>query len=237
MRGPSLQRTTFLSFVVHLTVFLFIIVVIRQSNQVVMPSPYTVQLVSSDIMNGLDRQARIDDARQETQETEEAARAEESQKQQVKEKELKEKELKDNMTRKKLVEDKIAALAAKDAAKKKVEKRVKLRQVISLKAKGEKKQGTGSQASVHGRGAPSEDYYSKITKEIWQQWVFPDIGKKDVEAVIAVRILKDGTALVQRVEKSSGNSLFDKSAIKALAKASPLTPPPYEMEIGVRFYP
>jgi TonB family protein len=234
MREPSLQRTTLLSFVVHLTVFFLVIVIMRQSSHMVMPSPYTVQLVSSNLMNGLDRQTQTDDTRQETPE---AAQPEETQKKQVKEKELKEKELKDKMIQKKLVEDKIAALVAKDAAKKQVEKRVRLRQVISLKAQGEKKTGTGSQASGQGRGAPSEDYYSKITKEIWQQWVFPDIGRKDVEAVIAVRILKDGTALVQRVEKSSGNSLFDKSAIKALAKASPLTPPPYEMEIGVRFYP
>ena len=53
----------------------------------------------------------------------------------------------------------------------------------------------------------------------------------------AIKILKDGTTIVQNIEKSSGNSLFDRSALKALAKASPLPPPPYEMEIGVRFYP
>jgi len=229
MREPSLQRTTLLSFAVHLTVFLFIIVFMHQSSHRIMPSPYTVQLVSSDLMNSLNSKAQTDDTHQETRE---AAQPVETQG-----KNVREKELKDKMTQKKLVEDKIAVLAAKDAAKKKVEKRVNLRQVISLKAQGGKKTDAGSQASGQGRGVPSEDYYSKITKEIWQQWVFPDIGRRDVEAVIAVRILKDGTALVQRVEKSSGNSLFDKSAIKALAKASPLTPPPYEMEIGVRFYP
>jgi colicin import membrane protein len=199
----------------------------------VMPSPYTVQLVSSDLVNRFDSHVQTDTH----QETREADQTEETQKKPGKETELKEKELRDKMTQKKLVEDRIAALAAKDAAKKKVEKRLKLRQVVSLKAQGGKKTDTGSQTSGQGRGTPSEDYYSKITKEIWQQWVFPDIGRKDVEAIIAVRILKDGTALVQRVEKSSGNTLFDKSAIKALAKASPLTPPPYEMEIGLRFYP
>jgi len=40
-----------------------------------------------------------------------------------------------------------------------------------------------------------------------------------------------------RIEKPSGNVLFDRSALRAIAKASPVTPPPYEMEIGVRFYP
>jgi TonB family protein len=63
------------------------------------------------------------------------------------------------------------------------------------------------------------------------------MGRKEIEAIVSVKILKDGTARVQRIEKSSGNALFDRSALKALAKASPLPPPPYEMEIGVRFYP
>jgi len=67
--------------------------------------------------------------------------------------------------------------------------------------------------------------------------VYPDIGKKDIEAIVSVRILKDGTAIPQKMEKSSGNALFDRSAWRAVAKASPLPPPPQEMEIGVRFYP
>ena len=77
----------------------------------------------------------------------------------------------------------------------------------------------------------------RLEKRYGSTWVFPDTGKKDLEAIISIRILKDGTIISQRIEKSSGNPLFDRSAIKALAKASPLSPPPYEMDIGVRFYP
>ena len=54
---------------------------------------------------------------------------------------------------------------------------------------------------------------------------------------MSVKILRDGTAIVQKVERSSGNALFDRSARRAVERASPLSPPPYEMEIGVRFYP
>jgi len=39
------------------------------------------------------------------------------------------------------------------------------------------------------------------------------------------------------VEKSSGDLFFDRSALKAVTKASPVSPPPYEMEIGIRFFP
>ncbi|MCX5719973.1 MAG: energy transducer TonB, partial [Nitrospirae bacterium] len=74
-------------------------------------------------------------------------------------------------------------------------------------------------------------------KEIWQQWVFPDTGHKDLETIISIKIRKDGTITAQKIEKSSGNLIFDRSAIKAITKANPLSPPPYEMEIGVRFYP
>ncbi len=81
------------------------------------------------------------------------------------------------------------------------------------------------------------DYCKKVRKEIWQQWVYPDTGQKDLETIISIRIMKDGTISMQKIEKSSGNPLFDKSSIRALTKANPLSPPPYEMEISIRFSP
>lgn len=231
MREPSIQRTAALSCAVHLVALLIVVLVMRQSSQIVMPSPYIVQLVNPGAVTGFDR----DEGTESLRETQAVAQPAETPK-----KNVKEENTKDKMVRKKLLEEKIAALAAKDAAKKKIEKLekiVSLRKVISLKAGSVKKIKTNAQATGQGKGTPFDEYYSKITKEIWQEWVYPDIGRKDIEAVIAVKILKDGTAIVQRVEKSSGNSLFDKSAIKALAKASPLTPPPDEIELGVRFYP
>ncbi len=68
-------------------------------------------------------------------------------------------------------------------------------------------------------------------------WHGEAIVQKDIETIVGIKILRDGTVIVQKIEKSSGNPRFDRSAIKALAKASPLPPPPYEIEIGVRFYP
>ncbi|MEW6584883.1 MAG: cell envelope integrity protein TolA [Nitrospirota bacterium] len=222
MREPSLQRTAAFSFAAHVTAFLIVFLIMRQSSHVTLPSPYTVSLVSPDVPA---------DSAELQHEARETVR-EETQKKDA-EKMARQKRIDDG----KIVQEKIALLAAKAAAQRKVARSVELRRIIDLKATAAKKPGSGSQSTGQGRSAPSDDYYTKITREIWQQWVFPDIGRKDIEAVIAVKILKDGTAFVQRVEKSSGNALFDKSAIKALARASPLTPPPYEMEIGVRFYP
>jgi colicin import membrane protein len=146
------------------------------------------------------------------------------------------KDAKETAKAKQMIEEKIAALSAK----KRVKDIIRLRSMISLKTVGINRKGTSQKAGgskTSAKGGLFDDYYVKITREIWQQWVFPDTGRKDLEAVISIKILRDGTATVQKVEKSSGNALFDRSAIKALAKASPLSPPPYEMEIGVRFYP
>jgi len=222
MREPTLQKTALLSAALHLIVFSLTILILKQSNHFIIPSPYTVNLVSPDVLHksvasrGKDASVIRDTAK--------------SIDQTAVEMKSKKNEVKDRQQ----VQEKISALAAK----RKIEKIVKLRNMISLKGGIEGRRADSAKASAaQGKGDLFEDYYRKITREIWQQWVYPNTSKKDIEAIVAIRILKDGTALVQRIEKSSGNLLFDRAALKALAKASPLEPPPYEMEIGVRFYP
>lgn len=225
MRGPHLQKTsilsfTILSFALHLTIFVMTLIILKHSNQVIMPSPYTVSLVNPEASTGVDTGKQEDVAREAPESAAPSVAPAKSKKESAKEKEM--------------VESKLEALKAK----KKIEKIVRLRSMIDLRARGEKRVSSAKATSLpQGQGGGPADYYSRITKEIWQQWVYPDTGKKDIEAIISVKILRDGTAIVQKVEKSSGNALFDRSAIRALAKASPLPPPPQEMEIGVRFYP
>jgi colicin import membrane protein len=220
MIEPSLQKTTALSFAIHLTAFFLTFLVLKQPSNMIIPPPYTVSLVSPDVLTGINKGENIDDSDTSKEFTALA--------------DVPEKNIKEISKRKEMVEEKISAIVAK----KKVEKIVKLRSIISLKASSDKRTGSSQATSAYSmKGTVFDDYYSKITKEIWQQWVFPDTGQKDLEAIISIRILKDGTTTVQKIEKSSGNTLFDRSAIKALAKANPLPPPPYEMEIGVRFYP
>jgi len=228
MREPSLQKTTALSFVLHITAFLIVFLILKQSDHLIIPSPYTVSLVSTDVLKNIDRGRNMSAYRI----SKKSVSLPDIPKKDVKET-MKEKE-----KEKEMVEEKISAIAAK----KKVEKIVRLRSTISsiipLKASGDNlKVNAQTTGTSTGKGTLFDDYYSRIRKEIWQHWAFPDTVKKDIEAIISIRILKDGTIISQRIEKSSGNPLFDRSAIKALAKASPLSPPPYEMDIGVRFYP
>jgi colicin import membrane protein len=225
MRGPHLQRTsivlfTILSLAFHATIFVTAILVLKHTNQAIMPSPYTVSLVNPEPSTGINEGRQDDAAEDAPAPSPPSVAPRKSRAESAKDKDL--------------VERKLDALKAK----KKIEKIVRLRSVIDLKARGDKSAGSARvPSSARAKGGGAADYYSMITKEIWQQWVYPDTGQKDIEAVISIKILKDGTAIVQKVEKSSGNALFDRSAVRAIAKASPLPPPPEEMEIGVRFYP
>jgi len=60
--------------------------------------------------------------------------------------------------------------------------------------------------------------------------------------VLSIGIARSGELRSVRIEKKSGNSLFDESAIKAVKKAAPFAPIREEikedfLEIGVRFCP
>lgn len=228
MKGPSLQRSAVLSATLHVTVLMVSIVMFRQANHIVMPSPYVVSLVTPS--KKFTRTAtRPVVAPKKTPIT--------KIKRPILSKGTYEvKQLKRIITDQKRVDDRISELEAK----KRVERIVNLRSVISLKATGDEKKG--SPEDQQGPTGPSkgtlmDNYYVKISGEIWQEWIYPDFGEKELEAVIFVKIQRDGAIIVQGVEKSSGNNLFDRSTLKALAKASPVSPPPYEMEIGIRFYP
>jgi len=88
-------------------------------------------------------------------------------------------------------------------------------------------------------------YYNLIWQRIRSVWVLPDealAGKKNLEAIIAIRIAKDGQIEDIQFEKKSGNSYLDESAIRAIKKANPLPPLPPGMDgekfdVGVRFTP
>ncbi|MCL5024488.1 MAG: TonB C-terminal domain-containing protein [Nitrospirae bacterium] len=230
MSGPSLQRLTLLSVIFHITFFAAALLVIRQSSRFVMPSPYIVNLVGPDVRStGKGETHAVTPAPvpapTPTPKEKKAMPAEKT-------KVVKQRSL--DKAEEKYVSEQIAALEAK----KRIERVAKLRNVISLKGSGEGKQVAPRGGGMRGGSAGIDDYYAKVRDDIYRNWGLPSaLSDKNLEAVISIRIMKDGTVYVNRIEKPSGSSLFDRSALNAIAKASPVTPPPYEMEIGVRFYP
>ncbi len=82
----------------------------------------------------------------------------------------------------------------------------------------------------------TESYSALVFERIQREWIYPDFDVAQLETIISFKITKDGTVMSQIVKKSSGNAIFDRSAMKAVLKASPLPPPPVEQEVEVRFH-
>jgi len=89
--------------------------------------------------------------------------------------------------------------------------------------------------------APS--YFEGIKRNIMKEWNLPEGVKeqlKGLKCVILLRMRRDGEVLEVKMLKSSGNELYDLSAIRAIKKAAPFSPfpigiPGEEIEIEVEF--
>lgn len=108
-------------------------------------------------------------------------------------------------------------------------------EAAQIKEKGEGfKYGTSSNPLAV---APSDPeyvvYQAKVRYKIIQEWILPLAyieGPTPPSASIVVYINKDGAILSQEWEKKSGNSSFDASCSRAIARASPLPIPPEKLE-------
>lgn len=127
--------------------------------------------------------------------------------------------------------------AVKELSKKQEAVSKKIQEIQVGRGKGSDKISQEPGIQGKGTGKDTDFYYSIISRKIWQQWTYPNSRASELEVIISIKIDKKGEVISQKVEKSSGNLLFDRSAIKAISKASPLPPPSEEIEIGVRFYP
>lgn len=117
-------------------------------------------------------------------------------------------------------------------------------------------EGTGEGGRHPGTGVPAggrplsasemrfASYYQSIWERIQGAWAFPaqDKSRSDLETILVIRIARDGKIVDTRFEKRSGDPLLDRSAMRAVQKASPLPPLPDGfrenfMELGIRFMP
>jgi TonB family protein len=89
-------------------------------------------------------------------------------------------------------------------------------------------------------GVPSDSYYlALILSKISQNWNNPYQGKREtVRAQIYFRIDKNGKLQEVKIENSSGDAIFDQSALRAVYDAKLFPPLPEEMKLstlGVHF--
>ena len=105
--------------------------------------------------------------------------------------------------------------------------------------------GAGSGGGDGGRVASSllGFYGDRVKETISRNWVFSEaIKTQGLETRLMVVVNRDGSILDLRVEKTSGNAIFDESALRAVRKSAPLPPLPQvisypKVEIGIRFSP
>jgi colicin import membrane protein len=91
--------------------------------------------------------------------------------------------------------------------------------------------------------AQTKEYIRAVWSRVKNNWTMPQalMPKENIETIIDVKIARSGALDYMGVEKRSGNSYFDDSALRAVKKSSPFPPLPYwvmdkSIEIGIRFH-
>lgn len=247
MREPSLKETAVLSLILHALVFFTALLLIKKTSLVTLPSPYMVRLVSPAKVTAKKTKATVSTVRTEKKvktKTEAKVRTvRKSRPARVAKKKAVPVKKAPPSSEGVTLEERIAAIRAK----KRIRTVVALRKtVLSVKKEQKPKdvQPPAGDEAATSEGTPGggeslmAGYYSLVQERVWSEWVFPEFRTgKGLEAVVNIKIYRNGRVKIQGIKKSSGNTLFDRSVLRAIAKASPLPPPPYELEIAVRFTP
>ncbi|MBF0458358.1 MAG: cell envelope integrity protein TolA [Nitrospirae bacterium] len=135
-----------------------------------------------------------------------------------------------------VVEDRISMLKSKQ----KLEQHAMLRSVVDLSRKdvkmGQSPTGASQSTSPSFGDAVNNEYSDAVGAHVRKRWAYPDSGKKSLEAIVVFTIRQDGRIEGMKLEKSSGNSFFDRSALSAVNKSVPMPQPPLDTyEVGIRF--
>ena len=123
----------------------------------------------------------------------------------------------------------------KKSTKKKPQKESKPAQ----KKKTKKNLARGSASiDIEGQNFSDDFYLNLIMTKIANNWLNPLRGGRKMSVTIYFRIQKNGTVSDVKIEKKSGNSLLDQSALRAVLASSPLPPLPESYSgdfLGVHF--
>jgi protein TonB len=136
------------------------------------------------------------------------------------------------------------AMKEPSAKKEKPKADKKAKDTTKAKASSSKSNATGLAKGMKilssEGGVPSDSYYlALILSKISQNWNNPYQGKREsVRAQIYFRIDKNGKLQEVKIENSSGDAIFDQSALRAVYEAKVFPPLPEEMKLatlGVHF--
>jgi len=118
-----------------------------------------------------------------------------------------------------------------------------IRKKVSPSASAPNSQSQSGRMDNAESGAEMNTYYTLIWSRIKGKWALPQgiLPEANIEAIIQMRILKNGAVVDLSFEKHSGNRYFDESVMKAIKRASPFPPIPQwiidnSIEVGIRFH-
>lgn len=77
-------------------------------------------------------------------------------------------------------------------------------------------------------------YQGVITHRVRQRWVFTG-GGENLSAEVLIALDRNGSVRTQKITRGSGNVEFDRSVLRAIAKASPFPPPPEGADTEIQF--
>lgn len=108
--------------------------------------------------------------------------------------------------------------------------------------------GSGTGSGAGGGGVMVDEnlrrYLMAVNSQIQEHWVLPDLQnwKANVEAIVIIRVRRDGAVVETTFKKKSDNIFFNQFVEKTLKLSAPLPPFPIginqsEMEIGLKFRP
>jgi len=85
----------------------------------------------------------------------------------------------------------------------------------------------GTSISVEGQRFPFSYYLAAIERKVSQNW-FSGVssGAENLTCLVFFRLRRDGRIDDVRIEQSSGNTYFDRSAMRAVRSAAPFPPLP-----------
>lgn len=228
-RDPSLGRMALLSIALHaVIVIIFSLTAFFKSQRYISPSPYTVRLVAPEARKKR-RPAPKPQAPKKP-----APKPDQKKKKPV----PKMPALKPDRKPEPRTEEKEETVPnnTEQLVSDEIERLRRIRE-LSEKARDE-----GDDTGVSGGPVPEEvaaGYHGIVRLLVHERWVFSGRVSEYLEAEVLISIGRQGGVTNQKIVKSSGNSDFDRSVMRAIAKASPFPAPPegVDTEIQFRFRP
>jgi colicin import membrane protein len=102
-------------------------------------------------------------------------------------------------------------------------------------------QAKAEQTKAEQAKAERTNWTILIAETIHRHWQRPIRAPKDFRAIVHVEVLPTGQLASAKIKKSSGNAAVDRSVFDAVAKSTPLPPPPdpaaYDRDLDITFVP